>query len=144
MNQTVRRTVIYWIPVAIWMGFIFLLSSYAGATLERTQERPFGIVPSEIVLVATSEIVVHPVEFGVLAILVYRLLGSYSSIRWRYVLVGSLLFAIGYGLLDEFHQSFVPGRSSTLADVGLDALGALVGVLVAEMGIRLGKARTST
>ena len=71
-------------------------------------------MPSEIVLVATSEIVVHPVEFGVLAILVYRLLGSYSSIRWRYVLVGSLLFAIGYGLLDEFHQSFVPGRSSTI------------------------------
>ncbi len=57
------------------------------------------------------------------------------------MLVGSLLVAIGYGLLDEFHQSFVPGRSSTLADVGLDAMGALVGVLVADIGVRLGKTR---
>ncbi len=81
MKQTMRRTVLYWIPVATWMGFIFLLSSYAGATIERTQERSFGIVPTEVVLMATSEILVHPVEFGVLAILIYRLLGSYNAIR---------------------------------------------------------------
>ena len=43
----------------------------------------------------------------------------------------SLLLAIGitiaYGIFDEVHQYYVPGRFMGLMDVGLDGLGALVG-----------------
>jgi VanZ family protein len=35
-----------------------------------------------------------------------------------------------YAVTDEFHQSLVPGRGSSIVDVGIDALGALLGLLV--------------
>jgi VanZ family protein len=37
--------------------------------------------------------------------------------------------AILYACTDEFHQSFVPGRSPRLMDIGIDAIGTLVGLL---------------
>lgn len=43
------------------------------------------------------------------------------------VLACVLLFALS----DEFHQSFVPGRDARLMDVGIDLLGAALGVWVA-------------
>jgi VanZ family protein len=39
------------------------------------------------------------------------------------------LLAVVYAATDEFHQSFVPGRNASILDVGIDALGALVGIL---------------
>lgn len=39
------------------------------------------------------------------------------------------LLAILYAASDEFHQSFVPGRGSGILDVGIDGLGALLGIL---------------
>ncbi|RPI20721.1 MAG: VanZ family protein [Chloroflexota bacterium] len=40
------------------------------------------------------------------------------------------LLAVAYGITDEFHQSFVPGRGPLLWDVGIDSLGALFGLLL--------------
>jgi hypothetical protein len=37
-------------------------------------------------------------------------------------------FASVYGVLDEWHQSFVPGRYASLTDVMLDRAGAVLGV----------------
>jgi hypothetical protein len=41
-----------------------------------------------------------------------------------------------YAITDEIHQSFVPGRSSRVLDVGIDALGALLGLLPAIIRLR--------
>jgi VanZ family protein len=40
---------------------------------------------------------------------------------------GAIALTSVYGLLDEWHQSFVPGRYASLTDVALDVVGALVG-----------------
>jgi len=37
-----------------------------------------------------------------------------------------VLFCLGYGLSDEFHQSFVPGRFASLGDVIADTVGGLL------------------
>ncbi len=34
-----------------------------------------------------------------------------------------------YAITDEFHQSFVPGRTPRVTDVGIDAIGTLLGLL---------------
>jgi VanZ family protein len=40
-----------------------------------------------------------------------------------------------YGVFDEWHQSFVPGRYASLTDVALDVAGAVLGIwLAARMG----------
>ncbi len=43
----------------------------------------------------------------------------------------AVLVATAYGVSDEWHQSFVPGRMPSLADVGADAVGALLGAWAA-------------
>ena len=41
-----------------------------------------------------------------------------------------LLIGILYGISDEFHQSFVPGRAFTLLDIFVDSLGVLLAGVV--------------
>ncbi|MBN1841424.1 MAG: VanZ family protein [Deltaproteobacteria bacterium] len=53
-------------------------------------------------------------------------LGKHSFEVNSLVLVGLVLFAIS----DEFHQSFVPGRTASFMDIGLDLIGILCGLAV--------------
>jgi len=62
----------------------------------------------------------HAGNFGVLAALLYLATGR----AWLAVLLASL-----YGVSDEVHQAFVPGRSADAADWLADTAGALVAVL---------------
>jgi len=61
----------------------------------------------------------HAGNFGVLAALLYLATGRV----WLAVLLASL-----YGVSDEVHQAFVPGRSADAADWLADTAGALVAV----------------
>ena len=40
-----------------------------------------------------------------------------------------LVLAIGYGLFDEIHQSFVPTRTFQVVDLVLNSAGAILGLL---------------
>ena len=50
--------------------------------------------------------------------------------RWREWRTGVLIVAlcVAFGALDEWHQSFTPGRHADLHDLLHDAVGAIVGV----------------
>ncbi len=49
-----------------------------------------------------------------------------------------------YAVTDEIHQSFVPGRSCELRDMGIDSCGVLAGVLVVSFLMRSKERRPST
>ena len=67
--------------------------------------------------------VVHAAVFAVLA----AAFGYASGLRgWRMVAV-AIGGALGVGMLDEWHQMFLPGRSAGLDDLAADAVGAAVG-----------------
>lgn len=66
----------------------------------------------------------------------YGLLGAFAFFSWRATFPASrkwkflwaalgLLTAFAGGCLDEFHQSFVPSRTSSFHDVMIDTVGAL-------------------
>lgn len=63
----------------------------------------------------------HIVAFGTLGVSLYF---AVSSLPWAVVLTAVAAFA------DEFHQYFVPGRSSRLGDVILDTLAGLLFILL--------------
>ena len=44
----------------------------------------------------------------------------------------SIFLAVLYGLSDEFHQSFVPGRECSAYDLLVDSIGAVIGALVSK------------
>ncbi|MCH8826080.1 MAG: VanZ family protein [Chloroflexi bacterium] len=125
---------LYWGPVFIWMVGIYLLSNTTLSTLGQIKEGS-ALLPWYVSKAVTSEYVVHTFEFGVLAVLVYRLLLSIQALRIRSVLLITLAWAVAFGILDEIHQSFVAGRHSSLSDVGLDSAGAFIAVaLVFRLG----------
>jgi VanZ family protein len=70
--------------------------------------------------------VLHGVEFAAGGFLAATAL---SHLPARVALPAAWAFCLVYGLLDEWHQSFVPGRDATLSDVLADAVGALLGVV---------------
>jgi VanZ family protein len=70
----------------------------------------------------------HIIGYFVLTLLWIKTL-SYTNIILRRRLAYSLMLAIGYAALDEFHQTFVPGRSGHLIDVVVvDLLGSVLAV----------------
>jgi VanZ family protein len=98
-----------WLPVVVWAGVIFAFSS----------------VPSLSTHFGTWDLVLrklaHMTEYAVLALLLLRATGSYA---W------ALGLTVGYACTDEFHQTFVRGRHGSPVDVGIDAVGALIGLAV--------------
>lgn len=75
----------------------------------------------------------HATGYALLALANMRALG-WQRKRWPV----AWLLAVLYSATDEFHQSFVPGRTPALMDVGIDAFGAGVALLV-WMGVKRAK-----
>ena len=110
----------YWVPVALYAGTIFYLSS---------QSHPEEQLPS-FLLKEVSDKVLHAVEYAGLGGLCYR------AFRWGVsgqVASHALLFAIVtvslYGITDEVHQLFVPFRESDWQDWLADTAGAVIGAV---------------
>ena len=51
---------------------------------------------------------------------------SHSFMAAALILFGLILFAVS----DEIHQSFIPGRSASYMDIGLDFLGIFFGLVI--------------
>ena len=96
-----------------WAGLIFYLSgqpSIETPTLFPGQDKLF-----------------HLIEFGILGFLAMGALrASHGGYQARQ-LWGVAAVVMLYGILDEFHQYFVPGRSADVYDVLADAIGGLLG-----------------
>ncbi len=99
-----------------WMGLIFLVSN------RTTLPQPPGLTP--MITAALG----HFSVYFVLAILVWWVLGGFGlDGRPRWLM--ALALAVLYGVSDEWHQSFVPGRTPDVFDVLVDALGAACGLI---------------
>jgi len=107
---SVRRSVVLaWAPVVVWAAVIFAFSS----------------VPSLSTELGTWDTILrklaHLAEYAILGALLCRALCRPGL---------AILAAALYAVSDEVHQTFVEGRTGTPLDVGIDALGAAVGVLL--------------
>jgi VanZ family protein len=68
----------------------------------------------------------HFAEYAVLALLLHWALEGSGASRPALV---TLLFVLLYALSDEFHQSFVPGRTPDPLDIVTDLAGAAAALL---------------
>lgn len=117
--RTAGRTFVrYWLPVTALCAVIFIQSAYP--PVEQISTWPH------------IDKLLHLCVYGMLGALIYRALstiGPLSAARWR-LLVCTVLLTTLYGLSDEWHQSFVPGRDASAGDLLADFAGALVGSAV--------------
>lgn len=105
------------LPAILWMAGIFLMSSRS--TIPQAPAVP-------VTLFAAAG---HLVAYAILAVLIARALAlDVQSLKRRMVI--SWVLATLYGVSDEFHQSFVPGRHASIGDVFIDASGAAIGLVL--------------
>lgn len=76
----------------------------------------------------------HFVEYFVFSILVLRSLRAGHRDEKLSLAVAAILIVAGYASLDEWHQSFVPGRTPRVADVLLDTTGGVTAQLLTGLG----------
>jgi VanZ family protein len=98
-----------------WMLLTFLLSSQSSLPTIR--------------LFSGTDMLAHAVFYGVLCVLLARSLAPPQVTTWKRVLLLTILVTF-YGVTDEYHQLFVPGRHASLWDILADGLG---GFLAASM-----------
>ena len=101
-----------WGPAALWAAVLFLLSESSGLGL--------GLLPG-------ADKLVHGGLFLILGLF----------LAWGKARTGSgvslllfFLIGVGYGALDEWHQSFVPGRDASLGDWVADSAGVMLGLVL--------------
>jgi VanZ family protein len=113
----VVKVIKLWLPTLTWAAIIFYFSSKSTGVVSAVHLEDFIVKK-----------IVHMAEYAILTTLMYRsLLGS--GVKKNQALMIAFVFAILYGLSDEFHQSFTPGREPRLRDTGFDTIGAGIAIL---------------
>lgn len=137
-----HRFLRYWLPVILWMVFIFGLSTSAGASSNTS--RIIGPIVRWLVPGISDEALgrvvfgvrktSHVAEYALLAVLGWR--ARRKPVRgdarpWhRGDAVFAFVLATAFAASDEWHQSFVPSRQGSGWDVLLDSCGAVLGLFV--------------
>ncbi len=78
----------------------------------------------------------HMTEFGILSVLIFIWIGQWEMSLLRHGLTASGAAAV-YAASDEIHQLFVPGRAGRFSDVCIDSVGAVLGVVVFVVIVKL-------
>ena len=107
-----KKIIYYWLPVIIYIVLIFYFSSLS--RIEAIETIPEFILKDKLL---------HLIEYSILAILLYRALNQYQQFQST-ALILAIILSTFYGLTDELHQLFVPGRFFSIADLFSDFLGS--------------------
>ncbi len=105
-----RRLFAAWAAALAWAALIFILSA------QSTLPDLTGGLPE------IQDIAGHLAAYAGLAFWLALALRLTPGVRRPWLT--AFLLALLYGLLDEFHQSFVPNRHPDLFDIATDAVGA--------------------
>lgn len=119
-----------------WMALIFLLSA-----LPAEQASRLGPYDSAIILQLgeVRSIAAHLALFGALAILIQATIWSWttftdSSLKLS---LGVITLSFLYGVSDEFHQSFVYGRNTSVSDMLVNAMGATAAIASLQLTVKV-------
>ena len=74
----------------------------------------------------------HFTEYFLLAVSVAFPLYVYG-VRGVWLMLSAGIFCVGFAFLDEYHQSFVAGRTPQKLDVFIDSCGIFVGIIITRI-----------
>jgi len=140
------RVVLVWVVTASWAGTISVLSTGAYTASVTASLLAQILLSLHIHLTSQTFEIIHVLvrklahcsEYAIFGLLLYYSFAPRHPEGWNARRAfGALVVAGLFSLLDEFHQSFVAGRTSTLVDCGIDTAGALIGMVLFYAGTRL-------
>ncbi len=139
------KKIVYTGILVVWMVTIFMFSHQNGAQSDNSSGLVTNVIISTIKLITPieheqaieiSKIITpivrklaHFTIYLIGGILIYCTYNSYKKVEskdLKYI----WLFCVVYAISDEFHQWFIPGRSSELRDVIIDSVGAGIGIII--------------
>jgi VanZ family protein len=138
-----------WLPVILWAAVISGFSTH----LFTSENTSHIIVPVLHWLLphasqATLELLHHYIrksahftEYFILSLLILRGIRAgrkEAHLAWAAI---TLLAVAAYASLDEYHQSFVPGRTPAVTDVLIDTTGGAVAQFVAGLALLVAASR---
>ena len=139
----------YLMPPIVWLVCIFLASTSMGAEevtlralirlLKLLTPEQAGTLQAETFSKVNFLIrkCAHLSEYAVLALLVARAI-QFGAMRLKFqAVIGGLLCCAAYAATDEFHQSFVPGRTASIHDVMIDCVGAFFALCLMSLWFAL-------
>lgn len=146
-----KRKVIYITLTIIWMIIIFIMSSMdtyesngkskqtIKKTVQKTSEisEDIGVVNSKPTEKQINETVeklnfplrkcAHATEYAILALLIIFVLNSFWGKNYTFKKIAIVVgICCIYSLTDEYHQSFVAGRTNQFTDCLIDTLGSII------------------
>lgn len=124
-----KKLLSLWLPVVVWCAAIFYLSSKP-----TIQASYFDVV--DFIIKKSA----HLIEYSVLYFLLFRAINNTKvSMKNKNICLGlryrgenlkvwllPLIFLIIYAISDEYHQSFIPGRTATVRDILIDISGGFM------------------
>jgi hypothetical protein len=116
------RLVSAWLPPLAYVALIWWLSSQA-------LDIPL------IMLLPLRDRGVHLLEYAALGLMIARAVQLTWGERGLRGSMFAVLLSVCLGLLDEFHQLFVPGRSADFLDLAADGAGVCVAVGVYALAL---------
>ena len=130
-----------WWPALLWAAVIWTLSTSifgAAHTLEVILPALHWLFPAwpPDKLLLWHHVIrkcAHVTEYFIFGLLITRGIRlGHPTGRWRWTLVAIAMLA-AYATLDEYHQSFVPGRTPAVRDVLLDVVGGASAQILAAL-----------
>ena len=145
-----KRVLISLLLVLAWMAFIFIMSSMDSSESNgKSKNVTVNVITTvDKITKASPETVVkhqkesfidkinllirkssHAMEYLVLGFLVLNLFYQMNKKSLLYYFY-SILISFLYACTDEFHQTFIDGRTGQFIDVIIDSLGAIIGCII--------------
>jgi len=122
--MSIKKFLSLWLPVILWASLIFFLSSKPTKVVS-------GFVWWDFIIKKTA----HIVEYAIFYFLIFRAVNNLElrihnlqckinnkKINWLIPFFMLILYAAS----DEYHQSFIPGSTAKVRDVGFDLFGGIL------------------
>lgn len=152
MNITIKQ-IISWLLVIIWAIVIFMFSGMESdlsnnksesaintvveTTLETTNnlgitnKHPSNAKLNEFVLKLNSPLrkCMHAFVYFILALLILNALNKSNVYNYKLYIICFIICFL-YSLLDEYHQTFIVGRTGQIIDSLIDTSGSIFGMIL--------------
>ena len=115
VTDTRIETILRCAPALFYIGLIHVVSS----------------VPGDKLPAVIDDRLAHFVEYFGLGVVLHLAASGFDRVGRPWTVTAAVvLFAAGYGAADEYYQSFVPGRDSSIKDFAFDVFGAATAALL--------------
>ena len=128
----------HWLPPVLWMAVTVWLSTDT-ASAEHTSQLLLPALRWLLPWATPGQLATvhrllrkgaHLTEYAILAALWYRAFMRERNLSARAASWTAFAISLAWAALDEWHQSFLPSRTSSAVDVALDGAGAALALVV--------------